>query len=245
MTKIRRFWPRAGTSAALPSKSATFEAPRRRARSVMAKARRIGFVGYPGLTVLDLLGPYDTFATANAVCGRGLYETVIVGSKRAAFVSDSGVTLTPHEDFATAGRFDTLITPGGRVFEITKPRARWPRGSSSRPRTRGAWFQCAPACMALRQRDCSMAAARRHIGVTRRMRPADSRHESGSACLGKPWKPSLCRWAFAVPMCSGARSCADSESRRAFMPDISNRNARPDRTRAEYGTVSARLQLTA
>jgi transcriptional regulator GlxA family with amidase domain len=79
----------------------------------MAKALRIGFVGYPGLTVLDLIGPHETFATANALCGRGLYETVIVASKRAAFVSDSGVTLTPHEDFATAGRSDTLITPGG------------------------------------------------------------------------------------------------------------------------------------
>ena len=79
----------------------------------MVKPRRIGFVGYPRLTVLDLIGPHETFTTANALSGRSLYEPVIVASERASFVSDSGVILTPQEDFATAGRFDTLITPGG------------------------------------------------------------------------------------------------------------------------------------
>lgn len=33
----------------------------------MTKARRIGLVGFPRLTTLDLTGPHEVFATANAL----------------------------------------------------------------------------------------------------------------------------------------------------------------------------------
>ena len=81
----------------------------------MSTGRRIGFVGFPGLTALDLMGPHEVFATANALNDerKTLYETVIVAVQRAPLVSDSGINLMPQEDFATAASFDTLITPGG------------------------------------------------------------------------------------------------------------------------------------
>lgn len=94
----------------------------------MTKARRVGFVGFPRLTILDLIGPHEVFATANQLGSGQLYETVIVAKDRAPFVSDSGVVLTPQEDFATAGKFDTLITPGGpglREKEIQCDVAAW------------------------------------------------------------------------------------------------------------------------
>lgn len=105
----------------------------------MATVRRIGFVGFPRLTVLDLIGPHEAFATANELGGGDgkLYRTVIVASGGAPFVSDSGVVLTPREDFATAQPCDTLITPGGpglREPEIQSAVAAWLKFMA--PRTR-------------------------------------------------------------------------------------------------------------
>lgn len=80
------------------------------------KTRRIGFIGFDGVTLLDLTGPHEVFATANALRGRRrlpLYETVLLAAGRKAFVSESGLALTPQKDFASGGRFDTLVTPGG------------------------------------------------------------------------------------------------------------------------------------
>src|ERR1700722_11290575 len=105
----------------------------------MAKGRRIGFVGFPGLTTLDLMGPHEVFATANALNDgrKKLYETIIVARQRAPLVSDSGITLIPQEDFATAAPFDTLITPGGpglRQPQIQSEVAAWLKLMA--PRTR-------------------------------------------------------------------------------------------------------------
>jgi len=105
----------------------------------MAKGRRIGFVAFPGLTVLDLIGPHEVFAAANML-NKGhitLYETVIVAARRAPAVSDSGITVTPRETFATARPFDTLITPGGpglRVAKVQSEVATWLKLMA--PRTR-------------------------------------------------------------------------------------------------------------
>ncbi len=96
----------------------------------MATTRRIGFVGFPGVTLLDLVGPSEVFAAANMLDGRRrpLYEIVVVASERTPFASESGLVLMPTEDFATARPFDTLITPGGpglRVPDIQGRIASW------------------------------------------------------------------------------------------------------------------------
>jgi transcriptional regulator GlxA family with amidase domain len=106
---------------------------------MMGNARRIGFVGFPGLTLLDLMGPHEVFVTANALNeGRGtLYQTVIVAAQRAPFTSESGITVLPGEDLATAASFDTLITPGGpglRQPKIQSEVAAWLKLRA--PRTR-------------------------------------------------------------------------------------------------------------
>ncbi len=81
----------------------------------MADARRIGFVAFSGLATLDLMGPHEVFATANALnsAGKTLYETVIVAEELAPVLSESGIAFIPHERFAAAAPFDTLVTPGG------------------------------------------------------------------------------------------------------------------------------------
>jgi Transcriptional regulator containing an amidase domain and an AraC-type DNA-binding HTH domain len=75
--------------------------------------RRIGFVAYDGLTILDLIGPHEVFGTANALAGAELYTCVIVAPTLAPVVSDTGILLRPAADFPTAGEFHTIVTPGG------------------------------------------------------------------------------------------------------------------------------------
>jgi transcriptional regulator GlxA family with amidase domain len=75
--------------------------------------RRIGFVAYDGLTILDLIGPHEVFGTANALSYNELYTPVIVGPTLAPIISDTGIILQPTVDFASSGEFDTIVTPGG------------------------------------------------------------------------------------------------------------------------------------
>jgi len=81
----------------------------------MNAARKIAFVGFDGVTALDLVGPYEVFGTANALGGNGhpLYELAIVAPRPGKIVSDTGLTFEPTTDFSCSFRFDTIVTPGG------------------------------------------------------------------------------------------------------------------------------------
>lgn len=79
---------------------------------------RIGIVGYDGLNALDLIGPSEAFATAQAEGAGGpsenAYEVHVVGLSRRRFVAESGIIFHPHTTLQAAPRFDTIIIPGGR-----------------------------------------------------------------------------------------------------------------------------------
>ena len=102
-----------------------------------SKTKRIGFVAYDGVTILDLIGPYEVFGTANALGDREMYETVVVAPTRSPIVSDTGVVLQPAADFASSGEFDTIVTPGGpglREASVCEPISEWLK--ERMPRTR-------------------------------------------------------------------------------------------------------------
>ena len=90
--------------------------------------RRIGILGFDGLTALDLVGPAEVFAAANAVSGDPApYEIAIVAVGGQPVRSESGLELLP-----TAGQspqpFDTIVTPGGtglRLRHTTAAVAAW------------------------------------------------------------------------------------------------------------------------
>jgi transcriptional regulator GlxA family with amidase domain len=102
-----------------------------------APPRRIAFVAYDGLTILDLIGPHEVFGTANALAETKLYSTSIVGPTLAPIVSDTGVMLQPATDFESAGEFDTIVTPGGPGLREAATNARisqWLKARASRTR---------------------------------------------------------------------------------------------------------------
>jgi transcriptional regulator GlxA family with amidase domain len=85
-----------------------------------SRTRRIGFLGYPQLTALDLVGPAEVFATAAALLqadrpsSRPVYEVIVLGLDAGAFRAESGLVFLPDVALADAPALDTLIVPGGR-----------------------------------------------------------------------------------------------------------------------------------
>lgn len=80
-------------------------------------SKRIGFFIFDGLTALDLVGPFDTFAVATELAssrenGRA-YDLVTVGLKSKAVVAESGMRFHPDTTILKAPALDTLIIPGG------------------------------------------------------------------------------------------------------------------------------------
>jgi cyclohexyl-isocyanide hydratase len=67
----------------------------------------IAFLGYPGLALLDLSGPFEVL---HAVPGARLH---VVATSGQAFASDSGVRVLPTATCAEVRRADVLCVPGG------------------------------------------------------------------------------------------------------------------------------------
>jgi transcriptional regulator GlxA family with amidase domain len=75
--------------------------------------KRIGFIGYDQVTALDFVGPLEAFAAANNCAGRRAYTPLIISVDGGPFRSETGMTITANENFATAPALDTLVVPGG------------------------------------------------------------------------------------------------------------------------------------
>lgn len=75
------------------------------------RTRRIAFVVYDGVTLLDVTGPVEVLHQANQV-GSGQYETVLVSAAGGQVTAASGLvlagTITPKE----AGVVDTVVVAG-------------------------------------------------------------------------------------------------------------------------------------
>ncbi|HTE39877.1 MAG TPA: GlxA family transcriptional regulator [Steroidobacteraceae bacterium] len=76
---------------------------------------RIGFLIFPGVTALDVVGPMDAFAAAinTTQSARSYYESIVIGTHRSSVRSESGLRLSPDCTLASAPDLDTVIVPGG------------------------------------------------------------------------------------------------------------------------------------
>ncbi|HEY1792108.1 MAG TPA: DJ-1/PfpI family protein [Opitutaceae bacterium] len=77
-------------------------------------ARTIGFLGYDGVTALDMVGPSDVFATASGLGPRPpAYRLAVISVTGRPFRSDSGFVFQPEFGLRSAPALDTLVIPGG------------------------------------------------------------------------------------------------------------------------------------
>jgi transcriptional regulator GlxA family with amidase domain len=77
--------------------------------------RTLVHVAYPGIAMLDLVGPAEVFTAANRVVNSGpQYRVVVASLDGAPVTADSGLRLEADVRLASVfGRIDTLLIPGG------------------------------------------------------------------------------------------------------------------------------------
>jgi len=80
--------------------------------------KRIGFLGFDGVTGAYLVAPGDIFAAATLDSGYGnripCYQTYTIGLTSDMFRAESGMIFRPDETFQTVPELDTIIVPGGK-----------------------------------------------------------------------------------------------------------------------------------
>ena len=77
--------------------------------------KTIAILALPGVQLLDVSGPLDVFAQANAEVGREVYALRVVASEPGPICSSSGARLLPDLIAGGSGpRFDTLLIAGLR-----------------------------------------------------------------------------------------------------------------------------------
>ncbi len=84
-----------------------------------SRPRQVAILAFPDVQSLDVTGPLEVFAGAQTLIEavgrteRG-YDVLVLSSDGAPLRTSSGLTITPHGDFAaTPERLDTLILAGG------------------------------------------------------------------------------------------------------------------------------------
>ncbi|MEH6525398.1 MAG: helix-turn-helix domain-containing protein [Sneathiella sp.] len=96
-------------------------------RTIETEAKRVVFVIYPGVTLLDVAGPLQAFSSANnteIAEGRRVYEVAIASPEGGPVATDCLVDLgTVSLDHAAVQPIDTLIVAGGDgVFDALDQR---------------------------------------------------------------------------------------------------------------------------
>ena len=104
--------------------------------------KTIAILALPGVQMLDVSGPLDVFAQANAELGRELYALRVVGYEAGPIRCSSGARLLP--DMAVgdpAPRFDTLLvagTPQAAGAVLSSSALRWLRATAKGARRYGS-----------------------------------------------------------------------------------------------------------
>lgn len=84
------------------------------------KVRRVAILGYDGVQALDVVGPADVFAVANALKGRdpAPYDIALLAPRSGPIATESGVRLCADGTLSDVALFDTAIVPGGKAVRL-------------------------------------------------------------------------------------------------------------------------------
>lgn len=83
----------------------------------------IGILAVPGVQMLDVAGPLDVFAEANAQSGAEVYRTSVISGMSGPLSASSGLRILADTVFNTerSGSFDTLLVAGAPHMAETAP----------------------------------------------------------------------------------------------------------------------------
>ncbi len=97
----------------------------------------VGFLGFDGMTTVDLTGPLEAFAAARSEENETCYEAMLIGVTSKTFVTQCGATFKAQHTLRTAPPLDTIIIPGGpgvRQSETSHTIASWLREQAANVR---------------------------------------------------------------------------------------------------------------
>ncbi|MET0309245.1 MAG: DJ-1/PfpI family protein [Sphingomonas sp.] len=119
-------------------------------------AVKVAVVIHAGVQALDVAGPVDVFAEANAFVPEGdRYETVIVARDRTPLRASNAMQLVPDQSFEEAsGAFDLVLVAGGPDLPYVDPDP-----------DMMAWLRSIPARTAVYGSICTGAFALGHAGL--------------------------------------------------------------------------------
>ena len=92
-----------------------------------AEPRFVVMLVYPGVVAMDIFGPLEAFAMANATARRPLYRLAIAGMSLAPVDTSLGIRITPSVAVADIKQpIDTLLVSGGydttlRIWNLGQP----------------------------------------------------------------------------------------------------------------------------
>src|SRR6266700_7506068 len=103
--------------------------------------KRIGFVGFDGVTASHFVGPANTFSAAALDDGYSnripCYQIHVIGLSPACCRAESGMIFTPEETFEAVSEWDTIVVPGGKGLrkpEVCERIAEWVLMNANRTR---------------------------------------------------------------------------------------------------------------
>jgi transcriptional regulator GlxA family with amidase domain len=92
--------------------------PHRTPEAQDPRPHRVVMIAFPGVELLDVVGPLETFASADALATPGNTYTVTVAAREAGpLASASGLTIDATATFAAAADADTVLVAGGGGVE--------------------------------------------------------------------------------------------------------------------------------
>lgn len=117
---------------------------------------KVALVIHPGVQALDVAGPIDVFAEANAFIGKDdRYETTLVARDRTPLRASNNMWLVPDLSFEEAsGPFDLMLVAGGPDLPFTDPDQDMMR-----------WLRAVPTRVAVYGSICTGAFALGHAGL--------------------------------------------------------------------------------
>jgi len=97
-----------------------------------AKPLSVGILGFDGVSLLDLAGPFEAFTVARTDAADGkdqpCYNTRIIGVTGKTFASESNVVFKTEDTLLRASHVDSIIVPGGvavRAGETYRKISEW------------------------------------------------------------------------------------------------------------------------
>ncbi|MGB8713762.1 MAG: DJ-1/PfpI family protein, partial [Onishia taeanensis] len=85
-------------------------------QSAPTPSRRVTLLAYPDCQVLDVCGPWQVFASANACAGKALYSLELLALEPGPLTTNGGLAVVAELDWAdltARGAPDTLLVAGG------------------------------------------------------------------------------------------------------------------------------------